>query len=157
MTELKAKCQKCGENKDYKDLYTSSGNLILGGCRQCKYETWRQSYIRNRETVLARNDSYRKRNQRRVQAVANKRAVTTDIEKTTARYQVKQAVIRGGFEKTSCVECGDGKVHFHHSSGYDKENWFTGQWLCHYHHKLAHGHIPMKTALQAKRKELEDG
>lgn len=153
MEVLDGVCRKCNEPKTQSDLFIKNGKPYTHGCKQCQAASVRKWYRENREKALEKNESYRQSHKKEIYRTHYKRLTTVDAHKTKALYEVKQAVIKGLFEKLPCEECGDFKTHFHHTNGYDKDNWFTGKWLCHYHHKIAHGHTPVKLA---KRKETEE-
>lgn len=64
-------------------------------------------------------------------------------EKNKARHAVRYAISIGKFERKPCKACGEIKVDFHHTNGYEQENWFVGDFLCRKHH--AEKHNEMKT------------
>jgi hypothetical protein len=64
-------------------------------------------------------------------------------EKMKARKAVRNAIAQGKFERKPCEVCGNDKTDFHHSNGYQEENWFVGNFLCRKHH--AERHNEMKT------------
>ena len=62
----------------------------------------------------------------------------SDPEKEAARKRVRKAVATGKFKKLDCQKCQSAETEFHHTDGYDRENWFTGMWLCRPCHVRVH-------------------
>ena len=62
-------------------------------------------------------------------------------EQTRARNAVYKAIKKGTLIKpTVCSKCGEPSddIHFHHTDGYDPENYLVGIWVCRKCHRLCH-------------------
>ncbi len=71
-----------------------------------------------------------------------KRQVERFPEQIRARNAVYNAIQKGILIKTNiCSNCGEASddIHFHHTHGYDSENYLVGVWVCRKCHRLCHG------------------
>lgn len=102
----------------------------------------RRWYERHSAKKNALTEKYRKDNWEKVKAQTYKRL---DPAKHKARQAVNNAVAAGKFAKLPCKNCGEVKTNFHHNNGYDKDNWFTGEWLCTKHHAQLHKELRWQT------------
>jgi hypothetical protein len=58
--------------------------------------------------------------------------------KRQARQAISDAIEHGRMERADCQRCSAIKTEFHHTQGYDKENYLVGVWVCHDHHLEMH-------------------
>jgi len=89
----------------------------------------------NREALNAGSRRYRATPHGKLKILLRQR--TEDVRKQRRLYQKKQ-----------CPKCGKddpkdyrGKtgIHFHHTHGYERENWLKGEWECRECHRSEHG------------------
>jgi len=70
-----------------------------------------------------------------------KRQLERFPEQTRARNAVYKAIKKGTLIKPSiCSKCGNfsDDIHFHHTHGYEPENYLVGVWLCRSCHRMEH-------------------
>lgn len=108
-------------------------------CKEC-YRIYSRDvhYPKNKELIRVQSEQYRKANWDKIKEQTYKRY---DPQKHKARMAVNNAVKAGKFEKADCQECGSIKTDFHHTSGYDIENYFVGVWLCRPDHAKLHAKL----------------
>ena len=106
-------------------------------CNHCNRARTRDYYERNKEMIREKSEAYRKANWDKLKSKIYEYR-KKNPEKQKARQAVNNAIAGGKFTKKTCKVCGDTKVQFHHSKGYEKENWFIGVWLCPKHHAEHH-------------------
>lgn len=137
-------CSRCAVVKPIEDFARNPhySNGRRGVCKKCVALQTRSIYNRNPEAKLEKNEVYRKDNWKEILVVRSRRV---DPYKNKARQAVGYAVKTGKFEKKACQECGEPRSQFHHSNGYDKDNWFTGMWLCSKHHHKLHKELRWQT------------
>lgn len=92
-------------------------------------------YEQHREIADIRAKKYRQAHRENLNRAAYKRR---DPIKARACQAVNNAIAAGRFEKEPCFQCGEDKADFHHTDGYEKENWFVGVWVCRKHHHAIH-------------------
>ena len=71
-----------------------------------------------------------------------KRQLEKFPEQTRARNAVYKAVKKGTLIRPCiCSKCGNPSddIHFHHTHGYEPENYLVGVWLCRTCHRKEHG------------------
>lgn len=97
----------------------------------------RQSAIKHRDKINARQRRYYKANRLRILARHKKYAHPNRLNATqTVCRAVKAGILHRPAECSQCRKpC---KPQAHHHKGYARENWLSIQWLCHSCHGLAH-------------------
>jgi hypothetical protein len=149
-------CSKCGELKpltEYTKHQTGKDGLY-SQCKPCFAAYAREHYEKNKERRIKQVDQYRKANWEKYKQQIYERERKSP-EKRKARHAVNNAVASGKIERPYLCEapkCIELKLDFHHTKGYEKENWFTGVWLCRVHHSELH-----KNQREMTRAGLEGG
>lgn len=130
-------CTKCGIEQPLKN-FSRTKRIKSGRCSKCKTCVsiyWEDYYQKNHERIDAKNEFHRKANWEHVKKLTYARR---DPLKHKARQAVNNALTLGKFSKDSCRQCSDTHAEFHHTNGYEQENWFVGEWLCRKHHAELH-------------------
>lgn len=146
-------CNSCGVVRPLTDFHatndTASGRR--GVCRYCTRQYHGEWYDKNKSEKLVKNESYRKRNWEKIKQRSYQRR---DPHKARANAAVNNAIKSGSFTKSPCGECQEPVADFHHTDGYEKENWFVGKWLCRKHH--AQEHVRLRNPRQAELAHLSE-
>lgn len=114
---------------------------LVSHCNECRGVGDRRRYHsseKKKRQKLDRNEAYRQRNKTTIQRKAYERIKMYGYTQAKARQKVRNAVAAGRFMAEPCFECGEAKVDFHHTNGYDEDNLFVGTWLCRKHHAAEH-------------------
>lgn len=131
-TEWRSKYKDPEKILEYKRQYYQDNKEKMDAQRRARY-------VRDREKELAGHKAYQKTEKGlQVTRERSKRAYRTQRDRADARTAVRSALSRGQLQKLPCRDCGNLRVHFHHTNGYDKENWLVGIWLCPSHHSQLH-------------------
>lgn len=129
-------CTACGLTRQLSDFHIKKS--VPSGrharCKVCTALYSQDNYENNKTSKLAKNAVYRKNNWKKIKAWEYSHR---DPLKHKARQAVNYSVKTGKFKRVPC-ECGNPKVEFHHTNGYDEPNWFTGVWLCSKHRAATH-------------------
>lgn len=120
-------CVQCLVFKPLSDFHThfDYADALEKKCKPCKRADMHTNYIKNKKNYIDRN----------------KRVYTTRGKAISA---VHLAIKSKNLIKGVCEVCSATKVEFHHTDGYDKENWLIGKWLCKQHHADEHVRIRRK-------------
>lgn len=133
------KCGKCLKVKPISEYSVAkSTGLVNSYCKKCtadwvREKNYRKPEVKERKHKLVKE--WYKDNRDKVYKAARLRRNPYEDK---ARSAVVNAVKLGKFAKQPCQVCGELRVDFHHSNGYDKDSWFTGMWLCRKHHAAEH-------------------
>lgn len=160
---MKKRCPRCGVEKPVEQFYRnkSTSDGLCGYCVLCWKGINKTSYAKNAEKEKARRRVWYKENRdyalewRRSYYVAHRNdpAFKKKASEMSAKYNkrhrwsyrecankaVALAIRCGAIERQPCEKCGGFPANAHHHKGYDLENWFSVQWLCHVHHNEVHG------------------
>lgn len=112
------------------------------------------SYIRNRETHLARTKKYAQSHPDIV-AKKTRKYQQANREKVVAHSMVYRYVKDGRLIKQPCMLCGATTVHAHHYKGYAKENWADVLWLCPRHHVFVEKLDNLASHVEALEERME--
>lgn len=145
-------CNECGVEQPIANYSLLRGKPKYR-CKSCIASYAREYYLKNRDRVNARTNRYRLDNWERIKKTTKERLMTSKYRvKRAATSAVNNAIKSGKFQKEPCW-CGEAKSQFHHSEGYEKENWFVGTWLCSKHHGEVHRQL--NACLQEIRSKME--
>lgn len=132
-------CTHCGETKN-DELFQRDASANGGRrnrCKRCFNKLHREMYERNKDKILKRNEEYRKKNRERINAQHLARR-KRNPEQKRGQAEAYKAIMSGKLTREPCVVCGEARVDFHHTNGYDRPNWYVGKWLCRPHHSEEH-------------------
>lgn len=124
---------------------SDKGKAARARCRETNREAVLAAERRYRQSGKGRANQQRyKRSDKGLAAARKRRQSIKHTAAYKAREAVRHAVMEGAFDKPcACSRC-DRRVrvtrdlHFHHTDGYAKANWFVGEWLCVRCHEAEH-------------------
>lgn len=134
-------CFKCKSVKPRTEFYAhpAMGDGLLGKCKDCTKADAKARYIAKHNDVMEyerKRAASRNRKQRALQYQRNSRAANPD--RNRARSLVNYRVRNGLMKRQPCEVCGNVKSEAHHD---DYSKPLSVRWLCHIHHRMAHGRI----------------
>jgi hypothetical protein len=108
-------------------------------CNDCFYRRQREYYSKDPTRKLARTNRYKAENPHKFAKYFLEYSRLPETKaKRVARARARYAIGKGIIPKEPCIECGAKTVAFHHTQGYEGENWQIGVFLCRTHHSRMH-------------------
>lgn len=133
---------KFGYTARCKDCLRAYGKKHYKQNRDRKAKSFKKIYQEKREERLVKARQYGQSEQgKQTKKLYAERLMRENPNKIKAISAVHSAVKSGKLIKEPCEVCDEPKVDFHHSKGYDEENWLVGQWLCRPHHAELHAKL----------------
>lgn len=114
----------------------------------------RKYYLKNKETILKKNEEYSKTEKGKLVEIAAKKKYRASLKgkiadrktylkfkienplKYKARYKTRNAIRDNKINREPCFVCGEYPTQAHHRN-YEKP--LEIEWLCHLHHNNVHG------------------